>query len=214
MKTSVKLSKGAETRAQILKAALRQASMTGFEGLTIGTLAEQTGLSKSGLFAHFGSKEELQLATLDEAVRRFDEEATYPALSAPRGLKRLTVLFGNWLTWTARADLTACPLMTASMEFDDKPGTVRNAMVAHSERLHQGMIKAIRMTIETGEFRADLDPEQFAFELFGIISGFYRLRNLFPGKTNATQQATEAFNRLVSCAVVPAVPSVTFTPQH
>ncbi|MBL8510047.1 MAG: TetR/AcrR family transcriptional regulator, partial [Betaproteobacteria bacterium] len=124
-----KLSKGEETRATILKAALRHASAHGFEALTIGGLAEQTGLSKSGLFAHFGSKEELQIATLDEAVRRFNEAALLPALSAPRGLRRLTAIFNNWLTWDSISDLPGCPLMTAMMEFDDKPGPVRDAVV-------------------------------------------------------------------------------------
>ena len=200
MNTAVKLTKGEETRAHILKAALRKASIGGFEALTIGSLAEQTGLSKSGLFAHFGSKEELQIATLDEAVRRFHEAATYPALSAPRGLQRLTALFENWLTWTARSDLTACPLMTASMEYDDKPGPVRDAMLRHSRTLQEGMVTAIRMTIDTGEFSASTDAEQIAFELFGIISGYYRLRNLFPGK-NASHHAKQAFNRLVSSAL-------------
>jgi AcrR family transcriptional regulator len=107
--------KGEETRAQILAAAVQQASAAGFESLTIGTLAERTGMSKSGLFAHFGSKLELQMATLDEAARQFTEQVFMPALKAPRGLKRLRALFENWIVWPMRARLPGgCPVDPAS----------------------------------------------------------------------------------------------------
>jgi AcrR family transcriptional regulator len=199
-KSTGKVTKGEETRAVILKAALRHASVAGYDALTIGVLAEQTGMSKSGLFAHFGSKEELQIATLDEAVRRFNEAAFMPALSAPRGLKRLMALFDNWLAWTARADLAACPMMVASTEFDDKEGAMRDAVVEHMQRLHQAMVKSVEMAIQTNEFAADTDAEQFAFELFGIISTCYRSRSLFRDK-DANTRAKRAFDRLVSSAL-------------
>lgn len=199
-KLTGKITKGEETRAVILKAALRHASVAGYDALTIGVLAEQTGMSKSGLFAHFGSKEELQIATLDEAVRRFNEAAFMPALSAPRGLKRLMALFDNWLAWTARADLAACPMMVASTEFDDKEGAMRDAVVEHMQRLHQAMVKSVEMAIQTNEFAADTDAEQFAFELFGIISTCYRSRSLFRDK-DANIRAKRAFDRLVSSAL-------------
>lgn len=196
--------KGEETRAAILKAALRHASTEGFAALTIGMLAEKTGMSKSGLFAHFGSKEELQLATLDEGVRRFNEAAILPALSAPRGLRRLLALFDHWLDWTGRAELAGCPMMTAMIEFDDKPGPLRDAVVEHMRRSQEGLVRAVRMAVETGEFAADTDPEQFAFELFGIIAASYRARNLFRD-IDAHQRAKSAFDRLVrSCLANPA----------
>ena len=202
--TASKLSKGEETRAAILKAALKHASVAGFEGLTIGTLAAETGMSKSGLFAHFGSKEELQIATLDEGVRRFSEVAMMPALSVPRGLKRMEVMFDNWLTWTARSELNGCPMMMASQEFDNKPGPVRDAVVEHMRRLHHGLVKSVQMVIESGEFAADTDAEQVAFELFGIISSCYRSRNLFQD-SHADQRARRAFERLInSCLVASA----------
>src|SRR3982074_3739797 len=109
--TSLRSTKGEETRSQILAAAVEQASAGGFESLTIGTLAEKTGLSKSGLFAHFGSRQELQIAALDEAARQFTEAVFMPAMKAPRGLKRLRALFENWITWPKRASLPGgCPL--------------------------------------------------------------------------------------------------------
>ncbi len=198
--------KGEETRAVILKTALRHASMAGYHALTIGVLAKHTGMSKSGLFAHFGSKEELQIATLDEAVRRFNEAAFMPALSAPRGLKRLSALFDNWLAWTARADLSACPMMVASTEFDDREGAMRDAVVEHMQRLHQSLVKSVEMTIQSGEFAADTDSEQFAFEVFGVISSCYRSRSLFRDK-DANIRARRAFDRLVADAAVRSMAS-------
>lgn len=194
-KSPGRVSKGEETRNAILKAALKHASTEGFEAITIGSLAEQTGMSKSGLFAHFGSKEELQIATLDEAIRRFNEVTTLPALSAPRGLKRLTAMCDNWIVWTTRCDLTACPMMTAMTEFDDKPGAVRDALLQHMQRMQDSLVKSIQMTIDTGEFAADTDPEQMAFELFGILASCYRSRNLFRDK-QANVRAKKAFDRL------------------
>jgi len=207
-----KPSKGEETRAVILKTALRHASVAGYHALTIGVLAKHTGMSKSGLFAHFGSKEELQIATLDEAVRRFNEAAFMPALSAPRGLKRLNALFDNWLAWTARADLSACPMMVASTEFDDRDGAMREAVIEHMQRLHQSLVKSVEMTIQTGEFAADTDAEQFAFEIFGVISSCYRSRSLFRDK-DANTRASRAFDRLVADAVARPTISAKASPK-
>ncbi len=195
-----KLSKGEETRAVILEAAVQHAGVHGFDALTIGLLAEQTGLSKSGLFAHFGSKEELQIATLDEAVRRYNEVAFIPALKAPRGLRRLSVVFDNWLQWIERSGLKACPMIAANTEFDDRPGPMRDAVVEHMQRMHDQIMRGVQMAIDTGEFAADTDPEQFAFELFGIISSCYRSRNLFED-AKANERARKAFDRLTSSSL-------------
>ena len=192
-----KPTKGEETRALILEAAVQHAGVHGFDALTIGVLAEQTGLSKSGLFAHFGSKEELQIATLDEAVRRYNEVAFIPALKAPRGLRRLTVVFDNWLQWIERSGLKACPMIAANTEFDDRPGPMRDAVVQHMQRLNQEIMRGVQMAIDTGEFTPDADPEQFAFELFGIISSCYRSRNLFQDNA-ANMRARKAFDRLTA----------------
>jgi AcrR family transcriptional regulator len=194
-KSSLKLSKGEETRAVILKAALEQASVSGFEWLTIGSLAAETGLSKSGLFAHFGSKEELQIATLDEAMRRFNELVVIPIMAVPRGLKRLTALLEYTMTWTERCELKACPLMMAIHEFDDKKGPVRDAVVEHMQRTNEGLLKSIDAAITNGELAADADAEQISFELFGIISSCYRSHHLFHDK-NAKVRARRAFERL------------------
>lgn len=200
MNAAARLGKGEETRTAILDAALKHASMEGFEAITIGSLAEKTGLSKSGLFAHFGSKEELQIATLDEAIRRFNDAAIRPALSAPRGLQRLRAMCDHWITWTTRCELTGCPMMTAITEFDDKPGAMRDALVAHMQRMQDSLVKSIRMAIDTGEFAADTDADQIAFELFGILSSCYRSRNLFCDD-QANLRAKKAFDRLFDSAM-------------
>ena len=201
--SQTKTSKGEETRAAILDAAVQHAGIEGFDALTIGTLATKTGLSKSGLFAHFGSKEELQIATLDEAVRRYTEVAFMPSLKAPRGLKRLTAMFDNWLHWTESCGLKACPMMSASTEFDDKPGAMHDAIAQHMQRFNQELMRSVQTAIDTGELTADTDPEQFAFELFGIIASCYRSRNLFKD-SNANQRAQQAFKRLISSSLTTA----------
>ncbi len=200
-----KLSKGEETRALILEAAVQHAGVHGFDALTIGLLAEQTGLSKSGLFAHFGSKEELQIATLDEAVRRYNEVAFMPALKAPRGLQRLSLMFDNWLQWMERSGLRACPMIAANTEFDDRPGPMRDAVVEHMQRQHHEMMRCVQMAKDTGELSTDTDPEQFAFELFGIVSSCYRSRSLFQD-ANANARARKAFDRLTASNLATQVP--------
>ena len=195
--SATKPSKGEETRALILEAAVQHAGVHGFDALTIGLLAEQTGLSKSGLFAHFGSKEELQIATLDEAVRRYNEVAFMPALKVPRGLQRLSLMFDNWLQWIERSGLRACPMIAANTEFDDRPGPMRDAVVKHMKRQHHEMMRCVEMAKDTGEFSTDTDPEQFAFELFGIVSSCYRSRSLFQD-ANANVRARKAFDRLTA----------------
>jgi AcrR family transcriptional regulator len=189
--------KGEETRAQILSAAVRQASETGFESLTIGTLAERTGLSKSGLFAHFGSKLELQMAALDEAARQFSEQVFLPALKAPRGVKRLRALFENWITWPTTARLPGgCPIDAASREYDHHPGAMRDAVLDRQRMLDRELGKAVQLAIDTGELAADTDPRQVAFEMLGTIMVCFRCEMLF-GAEEAHGRARRAFDRLL-----------------
>ncbi len=194
---SVKASKGEETRAQILAAAVEQASACGFESLTIGTLADKTGLSKSGLFAHFGSKLDLQIAALDEAGRQFTEAVFLPAMKAPRGVRRLRALFDNWITWPQRASLPGgCPIDSASREYHHQPGPMRDAIVDRQKLLDRELSKAVRMAVETGELAENVDPGQVAFDMLGIILGFYRTELLL-GRPQATRRARVGFERLL-----------------
>jgi AcrR family transcriptional regulator len=195
--TAIKPTKGEETRSQILAAAVEQASAFGFESLTIGTLAEKTGLSKSGLFAHFGSKLDLQIAALDEAGRQFTEGVFLPALKVPRGLKRLRALFENWITWPQRASLPGgCPIDSASREYHHQPGPMRDAIIDRQKQLDRELSKAVKMAVDTGELDAGVEPGQVAYDLLGIILSFYRTELLL-GTPEATRRARAAFERLV-----------------
>ncbi len=202
-----KARKGEETRAQILEAAVQQASEAGFESLTIGTLAQRTGLSKSGLFAHFGSRCDLQVATLDEAARRFTEEVFLPALKAPRGLARLRALVDRWVGWPERASLKGgCPIQAASAEYDDIPGPMRDAVAERQRHLARELARAVQMAVETGELAADTDPRQFVFELYGIILAYYHTGRLV-GDEHARARALAAFERLVASFAPPSLPA-------
>ena len=192
-----KTSKGEETRAEILAAAVQMASQGGFESLTIGSLAEKTGMSKSGLFAHFGSKTDLQVAALDETARRFTETVFLPALKAPRGLKRLRALFENWLDWTNRMKLPGgCPLDAASREYDHRPGAMRDAVLERQRIVERELAKAVQMAIDSGELARSTDPHQVVFEFLAIVLAFFRAELTF-GKEQATKRARVAFDRML-----------------
>jgi AcrR family transcriptional regulator len=191
--------KGEETRAQILEAAVQMASEGGFEALTIGSLAEKTGLSKSGLFAHFGSKLDLQIATLDEAARRFTEAVFQPALKVPRGLKRLGALFEGWVDWPGRASLKGCPLNSASEEYNHQPGPMRDAVMERQRLLERELAKAARMAVDAGELDTSADTSQIAFEMVGIVLSYYRCEQLM-GHDVARQRALTAYSRLIDSA--------------
>lgn len=189
--------KGEDTRAAILAAAVQQASTAGFESLTIGTLADKLGMSKSGLFAHFGSKVDLQIAALDEAARQFTEQVYMPALKAPRGLKRLQAVFEAWITWPQRASLPGgCPVDNASREYLHSPGPMRDAVMERQAQLDRELARTVQMAIDTGELKADTDPRQLAFELLGLVLATFRTELLFRNP-EATQRARTAFSRLI-----------------
>ncbi|MFZ3321452.1 MAG: TetR/AcrR family transcriptional regulator [Usitatibacter sp.] len=189
--------KGEETRALILSAAVDQASAEGFESLTIGTLAEKTGMSKSGLFAHFGSKLELQLAALDESARQFTVQVFMPALKAPRGVKRLKALFDGWLSWPKRASLPGgCPIDAASREYQHRPGPMRDAVIERQKLLDRELTKAAQLAIDSGEFKPGTDARQVAFEMLSLILAFYR-GELVLGADDSRKHARIAFEHLL-----------------
>jgi AcrR family transcriptional regulator len=195
--TALKATKGEETRSQILAAAVQQASASGFESLTIGGLAEKIGMSKSGLFAHFGSKLELQIATLEEAARLYAASVFLPAMKAPRGVKRLRALFENWLTWTQRASLPGgCPVDAATREYIHQPGAMRDAALERQKQLDRELTKAVQLAVETGELDASADPAQIAYDMTGIVLASYRAA-LVMGPDEAVRRARKAFEQLL-----------------
>jgi AcrR family transcriptional regulator len=191
-------SKGEQTRAAILDEALRVASKLGLEGLTIGGLAEATGMSKSGLFAHFGSREDLQLAVLEHAAQRYGETVLMPALKIERGLPRLRAMFEHWLDWTLASGLPGgCIMIAAAAEYDDRPGPIRDAVIANQHRGNAVTRKAVRLAIEEGHLKTDTDPEQITFELLGIVLASHNHRRLL-GDKEARTRALKAFEELVA----------------
>jgi AcrR family transcriptional regulator len=188
--------KGERTRAAILDEALKIVSKAGLDGLTIGTLAEATGLSKSGLFAHFGSREELLLAVLAHGQAEFTEVVFQPALAKPRGLPRLRAMFVNWLDWTESAELPGgCPMIGGATEFDDKPGAVRDMLAGGQRTWIETLKRGVRQAVEEGQFAKDTDPEQIAFEMFGIALVVHHHRRLL-GYKKARERALAALESL------------------
>ena len=194
--TTVSRSKGERTRAAILDQALRLVSKAGLDGLTIGTLAEATGMSKSGLFAHFGSREELLLAVLAHGQAQFGEVVFEPALAKPRGLPRLRAMFVNWLDWTESADLPGgCPMIGGASEFDDKPGPVRDMLAGGQRTWIETLKRAVRQAVDERQLARDTDPEQIAFEMFGIALVVHHHRRLL-GYRKARERALAALDSL------------------
>jgi AcrR family transcriptional regulator len=192
------MGKGEETRTAILDEALKIASRLGLEGLTIGSLADATGMSKSGLFAHFGSREDLQLAVLEHAAQRYGEQVFRPVLNIERGLPRLRALFERWLDWALESGLPGgCIMIAAAAEYDDRPGPIRDAVIANQNRGRAISEKAVRLAIEEGHLRADTDPEQIAFELLAIVLATHNYRRLL-GDRAARKRALTAFEQLIA----------------
>jgi len=191
-------SKGEQTREAILTHALGLATRIGFEALSIGRLAEDLGMSKSGLFAHFRSKEALQLEILRMAGARMVDSVVKPALTAPRGEPRVRALFESWLAWETSPSLPGgCPFMAASFELDDRPGPVRDFVVQSLRDWMDTMAGAARIAVQEGHFRADLDCEQFAHECQGIGLAFVHASRLMRDP-QAFARARTAFEHLLS----------------
>lgn len=163
------LHKGQQTKAAILEAALGLATHIGLEGLSIGALAETMGMSKSGVFAHFGSREELQISVVREYHARFEHEVFAPALAQPRGLARLRAMLDLWMQRSSIEVDSGCIYISGAVEFDDRTGPVRDALVDSVRTWHAAMRRAIVQSQETGELDAALDPDQMLFEIHGLV---------------------------------------------
>ncbi len=195
-KVAAQAHKGQQTRAAILDAALSLASQGGLEGLSIGTLASMMSMSKSGVFAHFGAREELQISVIREYHRRFEEEVFFPAIKAARGLPRLTALFEHWVRRVSVEVDAGCIYISGAVEFDDRPGPVRDALAEMVHSWQNALDRAIRQAMETGHLRADADPLQMLFEMHGLILSLHHDARFLrlPG---ALDRARRGFQRLV-----------------
>lgn len=161
--------KGRQTKAAIVEAALGLAAQIGLEGLSIGALAEVMHMSKSGVFAHFGSREELQISVVREYHARFEQEVFFPALSQPRGLPRLQAMFANWMRRTSVEIDSGCIYISGAVEFDDRPGPVRDALAESVRTWLAAMHRAVVQATQAGHLRPDTDAHQLVFEIHGLI---------------------------------------------
>jgi len=192
------MAKGLQTRERILDTAFRLAAREGLDGLSLSTLAGQLGLSKSGLFAHFGSKEELQLEMLRLASRQFVDKVMAPAFQRARGLPRLKALFDNWRQWVTSLP-GGCIFVAAATELDDREGPVRAFVVDQQRELLKTLARTTRICVDEGHFRRDLDVDQFAFEVLATYLAFHQAHRLLRDP-RAEQRARRAFARLVEDA--------------
>lgn len=188
--------KGQQTRAAILDAALSLAAQMGIEGLSIGALAEVTGMSKSGVFAHFGSREELQISVIREYHERFEEEVFRAAMRQPRGLPRLRALIKNWVSKVATEIDSGCIYISGAVEFDDRPGPVRDALAEAVDAWIGAMTRAVAQACEEKHLAAGADPGQISFEIHALILALhYEAR--FMRRAGSMARARQGFANII-----------------
>lgn len=187
-------SKGDRTRALILEQAVALAYRVGIEGLSIGALAAEVEMSKSGMFAHFGSKQALQLAVLDAAGEDFAQGVVVPALAHPRGEPRIRALVDAWLECGRSRRPGGCLFVKASTELDERPGPVRDRLVELHLQLDDSLARMVEGGVRDGAFRPDVDPAQLAADLYAIMLGFYHRHRLLgdPRAEERTRAAVDA----------------------
>ncbi|WP_326541586.1 TetR/AcrR family transcriptional regulator [Pseudorhodoferax sp.] len=208
------LPKGRQTKAAIVDAALSLASQMGLEGLSIGAVAELTQMSKSGVFAHFGSREELQISVIREYYQRFEDEVFYPALQIERGLPRLRALFANWMQRVAVEIQSGCIFISGAAEFDDRPGPVRDALVGSVKSWLAALDRAVALAKQEGDLRADADARQMAFEIHGLILALH-YEERFLNNPGSIHRAEAGFEHILArygnpAVVTPLTPSAKF----
>ncbi len=197
--------KGQQTKAAIVDAALGLATQIGLEGLSIGALAEVMRMSKSGVFAHFGSREELQISVIREYFTRFEEEVFYPALAHPRGMPRLKALFENWMNRTSIEIDSGCLFISGAVEFDDRPGPVRDALAGSVKTWLAAMNRAVVQARQAGHLRDDLDEHQMAFEIHGLILALHYEARFLKTPGSVARAHTGFANILVRYGSAPVV---------
>ena len=163
--------KGSVTKSVILQAALEIASKSGLEGITIGHLAESVGMSKSGVFAHFGSREELQIEVIRKYYGHFSETVFAPALLKAKGLPRLRNMIDSWLKMSVGEDTSSCFFIAGAAEFDDRPGIVRDELVRSVEDWRSALLRAIKESIVAGHLKKSVSPQEMLFQLYSIVLG-------------------------------------------
>lgn len=189
--------KGELTKMAILDAALAVAARDGLEGVTIGVLADRLGMSKSGVFSHFGSREELLIATLLEYEARFLNAVLRPAILEPRGLLRLKAILGNWFTRLGHETQEGCLYISGGIEYDDRPGAVRDELVRMLTDWEKALARAILMCVETGEMNEEVPVELIVFELYSLALGFHHNARMMQ-RDNGSVLIRQVFERILN----------------
>lgn len=188
--------KGEQTRAAILDVALELASRNGLEGLTIGLLADRMNMSKSGVFAHFGSREDLQLEVVKLYHHRFEGEVFLPSIKEARGLPRLLAMYARWVKRVSVEIASGCIYISGAVEYDDREGPIREELVSMVRAWQGALLRSVQQAVEARHLRAGIDAEQLVFEMHGLILALHHdarfLRN--PG---AVERAEAGFARLI-----------------
>lgn len=191
------LQKGQQTKQAIVDAALGLAAEIGLEGLSIGALAEVTRMSKSGVFAHFGSREELQISVIHAHFERFYETVFEPAMQADRGLPRVRALFANWMKRVSVEIQSGCIFISGAVEFDDRPGPVRDALVNSVNIWLAAVDRAVEQAREVGHIKPDTEAHQMAFEIHGLILALH-FEARFLGLPGAVERANIGFENMIT----------------
>jgi AcrR family transcriptional regulator len=201
--TDGRIRRGDETRRLVLRRAVDLASVEGLDGVTIGRLAEELSISKSGLFAHFGSKEALQLATIRAARAIFSQLVVVPALSKPAGMARLRALLDGWIDYSRDREFPGgCFFSRATHEYASRPGAVRDALVEVEEEWLVLVARTVTEARDQGELRADVDPQQLAYELDAYLDSA-NLRSLLTGDLRVYELARTAVDARLGGVTMP-----------
>jgi AcrR family transcriptional regulator len=183
------MTKGNETRRTILDAGLKMATQLSLESVTIGNLAKATQMSKSGLFAHFHSKENLQVEIIKHAGDLFAQGVVIPALMEKPGIPRIKALVNNWIHWSSRMT-GGCIFVSASAEFTERPGKVRDFILEQQEAWIESLRRIARSAIRVGDLRDDIDCDQFAYELYSLLLGFHLYDKMLNNSDTKKRQET------------------------
>ncbi|KAB8042148.1 TetR/AcrR family transcriptional regulator [Janthinobacterium aquaticum] len=188
--------KGELTRAAILDVALDLSSRDGLEGLTIGLLADKMNMSKSGVFAHFGSREDLQMEVLKLYHYRFEQEVFFPAMKEPRGIARLESMFARWIKRVSVEIASGCIYISGAVEYDDRPGPIREELVAMVQAWRGALLRSVQQSIDCGDLKTGTDAQQMVYEMYGLILALHHDARFLhvPG---SIERAQVAFARLI-----------------
>jgi AcrR family transcriptional regulator len=188
--------KGELTRAAILDVALDLSSRDGLEGLTIGLLADKMNMSKSGVFAHFGSREDLQIEVLKLYHHHFEQEVFYPSMREPRGLPRLQSMYSRWIRRVSVEIASGCIYISGAAEYDDRPGAIREELVGMVLAWQDALYRCVKQAIEMGHLRADTEPQQMVYEMYGLILALHHDAR-FIKRPGSIERANIGFDRLL-----------------